>query len=117
MEHVDVEQDEVVDVVVNNVSNASVAVRRASVHTVGGGEDEEGINGVLFSGLVVYWVLFDRGYAISRNRNHRKRTLSASRWGPDHLISIIFIMSIMSIMSIHCIALQSPHLIIMRHSS
>lgn len=84
VEHVEVVHVEVVHVedivvaVADNASNASVAVKRASVHTVGGEED---INcGMVWFVRVVLcdWVALDRWNPISRNRNRGKRQLLAS---------------------------------------
>ena len=91
--HVEVEhvEDRVV-AVADNAFNASVAVKRASVHTVGGEVDiNRGM--VWFVRFVLCdWVALDRWNPISRNRNRGKRQLLAS-CGSSFCSSILFIIT------------------------
>ena len=96
--HVEVVHVEVVHVedivvaVVDNASNASVAVKRASVHTVGGEEDIN-CGMVWFVRFVLCdWVALDRWNPISRNRNRGKRQLLAS-CGSSFCSSFLFIIT------------------------
>ena len=79
--HVEVEHvEDIVVAVADNASNASVAVKRASVHTVGGEVDiNRGM--VWFVRFVLCdWVALDRWNPISRNRNCGKQQLLANDW-------------------------------------
>ena len=93
VEHVEVEHvEDIVVAVADNASNASVAVKRASVHTVGGEVDiNRGM--VWFVRFVLCdWVALDRWNPISRNRNRGKRQLLAS-CGSSFCSSFLFIIT------------------------